>query len=458
MLWTLICTLVGYVLKFCYFLTKNYGVALLLFALFFKLLLLPSGIKQQKMQVARARLHPKEMAIRKKYQNIDPSDRVMAQRVQMEIQEMYQREGVSAMGGCLPLLLQMPIIFALYSVIRSPLTFLLGWNYEEKTHHVLLRAMNLFNEGKPFGTELQAIGVIQKNIGDFTDLIHPSELPNFSFLSLDLTWAPGFHFDRYIFIPLLTFVVMYGTMELSRRLTTHQNAQNADAMKGMAIMNIVMPLMSTWIATTVPSALGIYWMYQSLYGAIQQFVLTKAFPLPQLTEEDYAQAERELRGKSGKRKNRANTANLDPNRVRPRSLHRIDEYEPMPPAQPKKPAQLQEAEAAAQTNPDRIGESKEAIAAAPHPNMLEGVALKEATKEEKKPKPKKKKKSAETAETEKPADEAKAPEAAVPNAPAEASDEKAAEKPAKAPTEPTAQEQPTESTSTPESTPTEESK
>ncbi len=274
-MWNLICTAVGYVLQFCYAVTQNYGLALILLTILWSLISLPSSISQQKQQNIRRRILPQELAIRARYGKT--KDRQKNAEMANEIQALYKSAGIRATAGCLPLLLQLPLIFAIYSVIRSPLTYLVGWNYEEKTHYVLTRAMALFNDGRPFNTELQAVGAIKNNISHFTDLIRPSELPNFDFLGLDLSVAPGFQFDIYILIPILTFVIMYGTMELSRRLSPDQTAQNPNAEKSMTVMNIVMPLMSAWIATTVPCALGIYWMAASLVSAVRQFAVRLLF-------------------------------------------------------------------------------------------------------------------------------------------------------------------------------------
>ena len=131
-------TAIGYVLQFCYNLTSNYGLALLLFAFFFKLLLFPFGYKQQKNQYRMALLRPKLMAIEKKYAG--RNDQPTLRKKQMEMQELYQKEGVNPMGGCLPMLLQFPIIIALYNVIRSPITYLMGLGKEGG--HLFMNAVN----------------------------------------------------------------------------------------------------------------------------------------------------------------------------------------------------------------------------------------------------------------------------------------------------------------------------
>ena len=113
----------GYVLRFCSWLTGNqYILALLVFAVLVELILLPFGIKQQKNSIKQAKLRPKEMAIRKKYAGRD--DTPTKQKMSMEIQELYQKEGYNPMGGCLPLLIQFPILIALYNIVLNPLHYI----------------------------------------------------------------------------------------------------------------------------------------------------------------------------------------------------------------------------------------------------------------------------------------------------------------------------------------------
>ena len=102
--------------------TGNYLIALLLFAIVVKLVLSPLAIKQQKNQIKQAKLQPKVMAIRKKYAGRD--DKPTQQKMTQEIQELYQKEGYNPMGGCLPLLIQMPILIALYNIVMNPLKYI----------------------------------------------------------------------------------------------------------------------------------------------------------------------------------------------------------------------------------------------------------------------------------------------------------------------------------------------
>ena len=101
-------------------LTGSYAIALLLFALLVKIIMLPLSIKQQKTQIRTAKLRPKLAAIERKYAG--RTDRKTLEKKQQEIMELQQKEGVSPLGGCLPLLIQLPIILILYGVVQNPLT------------------------------------------------------------------------------------------------------------------------------------------------------------------------------------------------------------------------------------------------------------------------------------------------------------------------------------------------
>ena len=112
----------SYIMKGCLFISGNYYViALFFFALAMMLLLLPLAIKQHNSQIKMAQVKPKEMAIREKYKG--RNDRTTQQKMTMEIQEMYRENGYSQFSGCLPLLIQLPIIFILFAIVRQPMTY-----------------------------------------------------------------------------------------------------------------------------------------------------------------------------------------------------------------------------------------------------------------------------------------------------------------------------------------------
>ena len=117
----------GYVMKGCLWISQNrFWIAIIFFSLIMEAVLLPLSIKQQKASVKQQKLKPMEIAIRRKYKG--QNDKVTQQKCNMEIQEMYQKNGYNAFAGCLPLLIQFPIIIALYAIVRNPMQYTLFMN------------------------------------------------------------------------------------------------------------------------------------------------------------------------------------------------------------------------------------------------------------------------------------------------------------------------------------------
>ena len=116
----------GSILQFLDKITGNYMIALALFALIIQILMLPLAIKQQKNSIKQASLAPKVAALRKKYAG--RTDKATQQKLQQETMDLYQKEGFNPAGGCLPLLIQLPIIMLLYQVIIKPLSYVSGFS------------------------------------------------------------------------------------------------------------------------------------------------------------------------------------------------------------------------------------------------------------------------------------------------------------------------------------------
>ena len=126
---TIICTPFSYIISAVNSWTGNYILALLAFTLVMKIVLFPLAIKQQKNSVRQAKLRPKEEAIRAKYAG--HTDKPTQQKMQQEIMEMYQQEKFSPFSGCLPLLIQLPLLLILYSIVRLPMTYTARYNADQ---------------------------------------------------------------------------------------------------------------------------------------------------------------------------------------------------------------------------------------------------------------------------------------------------------------------------------------
>lgn len=118
----------GYLLRGSYALTHSYAIAIIIFALVIRVILLPFGIKQQKGMIIQAKLRPKEMKIRNKYKG--RTDRVTQEKLNTEIMELYREENYSPFSGCLPLLVQLPIILILFWVVTAPVTYVMPGVYD----------------------------------------------------------------------------------------------------------------------------------------------------------------------------------------------------------------------------------------------------------------------------------------------------------------------------------------
>ena len=256
-------TILVWIGKFVQIMTKitggKYVLGLFLFAIVVEILMLPFGIKQQKNTIKQARLRPREMAIRNKYKG--RNDQATMQKMQAELQKMYQDEGVNPMAGCLPLLLQLPIIMALYQIVIDPLHYVLnksaGIANALQTYCTTSRAagglgLSLGNKGK--GTiellsklkdksSLEGLKSFKffSNGGECYDALTTSaDIPDFTlFGDLNMGLIPSFG-KPYILllIPVLTFVIYFFSMKITRKLSYQPAAQDAQMGCSNNVMDI----------------------------------------------------------------------------------------------------------------------------------------------------------------------------------------------------------------------------
>ncbi|MBQ5612388.1 MAG: membrane protein insertase YidC [Clostridia bacterium] len=322
----------------------SYLGGICLFAIIIEILMLPFAIKQQKNSIRQAKLRPKEMAIKNKYKG--RNDQPTMQKMQQEIQELYQRENFSPYSGCLPLLIQLPIIMALYSIIIDPLHYVMGqtagMSQALTTFATASRAAG--GLGCVFGntngsilllSELKSAGVAAfESVSSFRFFENSEEvftalsgisgkIPSFSIGGINFGLAPSFSGNLLLLlVPVLTFVTYFLTSKLNRKFMAQPVANEGVDAKQVAcsntMMDVTMPMMSTFFTFMVPALVGVYWMFRSLVGLGKQFIISRIMPLPTFTEEDYKQAAKEMAGKRTvvKKSERAGSV---------RSLHHIDD-------------------------------------------------------------------------------------------------------------------------------------
>ena len=323
---------IGYILKFFSNICGNsYILAILLFAILTELIMaLVFGIRQQKNSIKQARLRPKEAAIRKKYAGRD--DKPTQQKMTQEIQELYQKEGYNPMGGCLPLLIQFPILIALYNIVIDPLKYICGLSQD-----AIAQVANIIGMDTSRGT-MAMLGPIEKmgyeafqNVEGFTPEVFEN-MPNLTvFGILDLSVMPSECMNLeaiktvsgwlVLLVPVLTFLSYFFSMKLTRKFSYQSMTDTQQSQMGCSnkMMDITMPLFSVFISFGVPAALGIYWIFKSLLGIVKQIILYYAIPLPKFTEEDYKAAEKEVFARADKSERVEKSGRVV------RSLHHIDD-------------------------------------------------------------------------------------------------------------------------------------
>ena len=317
----------------------SYIVGICEFAVIIEILMLPFAIRQQKNSIRQAKLRPKEMAIRSKYAG--RNDQKTQQAIQQEIQELYQRENFSPYSGCLPLLLQMPILIALYRIVVDPLHYVLGQSSGVSSalnafYTAARAAGGLGNASASSSTiELLSGGTAQfEGIGSFAyytnggdiwaSIQKIGQIPNFNIGKWNFGVNPSFsHFNILLLVPVLTFVVYFFSMRLNRKFSYQPGqaagqTQDRQTACSNTMMDVTMPLMSTFFTFIVPAIVGVYWMFRSVLGTLKQFIMSRVMPLPQFTEEDYKAAAREMAGKKPKAVKSENAGKV-------RSLHHIDD-------------------------------------------------------------------------------------------------------------------------------------
>ena len=329
----------------------GYAIALLLYALIFKIVLLPFSIKQQKSQIAMAKLTPKIELIKAKYRG--RTDQRTMQKQQQEIMELQQKEGYNPLSGCLPLLLQLPLILLLFAVINNPLSYIAKPTEDYKQADVeqskiIITVNNLVSgpdkqlaeDAKLKGQEIEIVNRINSYVAvhgeDGIAAIEACGLdydtiPNFHLGKADLSTKPSLkNISILALIPFVAAGAQWVSMWLMRKFNANPAMQNQDPQTAasMRMMDFMFPAMTLWMAFNFSAMLGLYWIYQTVLGLGQSFILAKVMPLPKYTEEELKQMRKAQKEAEKAARIAAKT------QPKYRSLHYIDDddYDTLPEA------------------------------------------------------------------------------------------------------------------------------
>ena len=356
----------GSMLSFFESVVGGYAFALLLYALVFKIVFLPFSIKQQKNQIAMAKLAPKIELIKAKYKG--RNDQPTMQKQQQEIMELQQKEGYSPLSGCLPLLIQLPLIMLLYTVINNPLSYIakpvetienpdmdkiILEVYKEVTlddaevealesiskgsEIKIINAIYRYVDDNVAGNEgvlasVESLDTREERIAKIESLgLDYETIPNFNFFGVNLAETPSLkNISILCLIPVFAAAAQWVSMWLTRKFNgnTQMQAQDAQTQASMKMMDLMFPALTLWMAFSFSGMLGMYWIFQSLLGLVQMFIIAKVMPLPKFTEEEmkeFRKAQKEAE------KTQREVAKAQP---KYRSLHYIDDedYDVLPEA------------------------------------------------------------------------------------------------------------------------------
>ncbi len=320
-----IAKLIGIIINYLYlglsnvFGIENIGVTIIVFTIVVYMLLFPITYKQQKFSKLNAKMNPEIQKIQKKYAG--KKDQASRIAMQQETQSVYDKYGVSPTGSCLPLLIQFPILLAVYRVVYNIPAYvnsvksvytpvvndIMSVKGYDKVITKIVEDLNIKRLALNFsGTEKEAansiIDVIYKfsekgwtslseSFPQFADSIQQLEHSLHglnSFLGLDISWSPleaiktSFADGRFglvflaLLFPILSGLTQWLNMKLS--MSAQGDAMNDNpAMQQMKTMNMIMPLFSVIMVFSLPMGLGIYWIAGAVVRSIQQYFLNRHF-------------------------------------------------------------------------------------------------------------------------------------------------------------------------------------
>ncbi len=266
------------------------AIVIILFTIIVRLLMLPLTIKQQKFSKLSNMMNPELQAIQAKYK--DKKDNETMLKMNEETKAVYEKYGTSPTGGCLTMIIQLPIMFALYRVIYkvpgyvSKINVLCGnivdsikgvdgWDSYGKLADYSSRNTfidGIFKFSKSDWTALQTDSIFEKL--DISSKVHQLTSYN-NLFGINLTDAPGWKLSWALLIPLLAAATQFLSAKLMENKNQANNNTDNPMGNSMKVMNMIMPLMSAFFCITLPAFIGVYWITSSVVQIVQQLVINR---------------------------------------------------------------------------------------------------------------------------------------------------------------------------------------
>lgn len=271
-----ICVPFAFLTRLFYSWTGSYGVALILFTLVVKLVLLPFQLKSKKSMLRMNRMQGKLNDIKTRYANNQ-------QKQQEAMAELCAKEGINPMSGCLWSMIPFPILIALYYIIRVPLRYFMSLSESVIAEITTLAGTLGFTaaEGSQAYEQIYLAKFIHEHWADFAGKFDGLIDLNYNFLHIDLAAQPSSLFSQFpgggwpvwgaLLLPIISAGIQFAMSFITMR--TNGSAPNGST----KTMMYMMPLMTLWVGYILPSALCIYWIANSAFSLIQEVTLNKYF-------------------------------------------------------------------------------------------------------------------------------------------------------------------------------------
>lgn len=298
-----------------YRVVRNYGVAIFIFTLISRLITFPVSVQQQKSTAATAAINPKLERLKKQYANNQ-------QKLQEEQMKLYSEEGINPMASCLPMIVQLGLLYGVFDVIYRPISYILRLN-KDVIESIKTAAAPLFEGNQAFNArpELYLVQSVQSDPQYYLDkgvsetaINAILDFNNKIFGVVDLGTVPktvfegGFTFSAasvgLILIPVIAGILQLATSIYTTAKQKKLNPETAQQMAGMNVMFYAMPLLSVWMGFSFAAGLGFYWICSSLVGIIQTVVLNKIYTpeyVQKLIEKDKAKKKNKKRSALGEK-------------------------------------------------------------------------------------------------------------------------------------------------------------
>ena len=263
-LYKIISTPFGYVMRWIYMVVGNYALSLFLFALLVKVLMLPLTFKQKRSALEMQRINPMIQKIQKTYARDQ-------RRMQEEMQNLYDREGVSPMSGCGTMLLIFPIMIGLYGVIIQPLTY-----FMQLTGDQIAQIAELLNYqiGGNYHYQIELATLIYENFDKVAHVAGNLMQVNFSLGPISMAAKPTFSQVSVLWLlPIVSGATSYLMSWLQQKMNPMQQS-NPQMQGSNKMMMLMMPLMSIWFVFMLPVGLTWYWICNNVLAAVQEVLMS----------------------------------------------------------------------------------------------------------------------------------------------------------------------------------------